>query len=66
MVNWQVLRDKKTIAYFLLSVISFIVAIGVAMKDNSAWVVLVLIGNIFTLFAVFRAQKVIYQTKGDK
>lgn len=65
-MDWKILRDKKTIAYFLLSVISFIVAIIVAIKDNEDWVVLIVIGNIFTLFAVFRAQKVIYQTKGDK
>ena len=65
-MNWQVLRDKKTIAYFLLSCISFIVAIIIAVKDNQYWVALILIGNVFTLFAVFRAQKVTYQTKGDK
>ena len=65
-MNWQVLRDKKTIAYFLLSCISFIVAIIIAVKENKDWVVLIVIGNIFTLFAVFRAQKVIYQTKGEK
>ena len=65
-MNSQVLRDKKTVVYFLLSFVLFIVAIGCAVKENSAWVVFVVSGNIFTLFAVFRAQKITNQTKGDK
>ena len=65
-MNWQVLRDKKTFVYFLLSFVLFIVAIGFAMKDNSAWVILVVVGNIIFLCAVVRAQKKTYQTKGDK
>ncbi len=59
-MNWQVLRDKKTVVYFLLSFLSFIVAIVCALKDNSGWIGLIVIGHISLLFAIMRAQKITY------
>ncbi|UJF27070.1 hypothetical protein [Planococcus sp. 107-1] len=60
-MNWVVLNDKKTMAGLILSILLSIVAVFLAVKDNSYWTVLVLAVFVLLFFSISRADRLTKQ-----
>ena len=56
-MNWELLKDLKTILAFAFALLFEMIGIVLAFKSNDAWVVFVVFGILLTSYGVNRATR---------